>query len=41
MEEKLTLLKPKIDVVFHSLFRIGNENIKKAIISAVTKEKNK
>ena len=39
MEEKLTLLKPKIDVVFHSLFRIGNENITKAIISAVTKEK--
>lgn len=39
MEEKITLLKPKIDVVFHSLFRIGNENITKAIISAVTKEK--
>lgn len=39
MEEKLTLLKPKIDVVFHSLFRIGNEEITKAIIKAVTKEK--
>lgn len=39
MGEKLTLLKPKIDVVFHSLFRVGNENIAKAIISAVTKEK--
>ena len=33
------LLKPKIDVVFHSLFKAGNENITKAIISAVTKEK--
>lgn len=36
MEEKL-LLKPKIDIVFHSLFRIGNEEITKAIIKAVTK----
>ncbi len=39
MEENKQLLKPKIDVVFHSLFRVGNENITKAIISAVTKEK--
>lgn len=39
MKEKITLLKPKIDVVFHSLFRVGNEEITKAIIKAVTKEK--
>ncbi len=39
MQENKELLKPKIDVVFHSLFRVGNENITKAIISAVTKEK--
>lgn len=39
MKENKQLLKPKIDVVFHSLFRVGNENITKAIISAVTKEK--
>lgn len=39
MQENKELLKPKIDVVFHSLFREGNENITKAIISAVTKEK--
>ncbi len=39
MKENIQLLKPKIDVVFHSLFRVGNENITKAIISAVTKEK--
>ncbi len=39
MLENKKLLKPKIDVVFHSLFRVGNENITKAIISAVTKEK--
>jgi len=38
-KETKELLIPKIDVVFHSLFRIGNENITKAIISAVTKEK--
>ena len=37
--ERKTLLKPKIDIVFHSLFRIGNEEITKAIIEAVTKEK--
>ena len=35
MEEKITLLKPEIDVVFHSLFKVGNEDITKA----VTKEK--
>ena len=32
------LLKPKIDVVFYSLFRVGNEDITKAIISDITKE---
>lgn len=41
MEEKLTLLKPKIDVVFHALFREGNEGITKAMIQAATKEKIK
>ncbi len=35
----MTLLKPKIDVVFHALFRKGNEEITKAIIKATTKEK--
>ena len=39
IEGKKELLKPKIDIVFHSLFRVGNEDITKAIISAVTKEK--
>ena len=39
MGEKLTLLKPKIDVVFHALFREGNEKITKAMIQAATKEK--
>lgn len=39
MGEKLTLLKPKIDVVFHALFREGNEGITKAMIQAATKEK--
>ena len=39
MGEKLTLLKPKIDVVFHALFREGNEKITKAMIQATTKEK--
>ena len=39
MERKRDLLKPKIDVVFHSLFRVGNEDITKAIITAITKEK--
>lgn len=38
MKKKQTLLKPKIDIVFHSLFRVGNEEITKAIIKAVTKE---
>ena len=37
--EKVQLLKPKIDVVFHSLFRKGNEGITKALISSVIKEK--
>lgn len=36
-----TLLVPKIDVVFHSLFRIGNENITKAIISDIINKKIK
>ena len=36
---KENLLKPKIDVVFHSLFRKGNEGITKALISSVIKEK--
>ena len=36
---KKELLKPKIDVVFHELFRKGNEGITKAMIQAVTKEK--
>jgi len=39
MEQKISLLKPKIDIVFHSLFRVGNEEITKAIIEAVTEEK--
>lgn len=39
MEEKLELLKPKIDVVFHALIRKGNERIAKSIIKATTKEK--
>ena len=39
MEHKKELLKPKIDVVFHSLFRVGNEDITKAIINAITKQK--
>ena len=32
MERKRDLLKPKIDVVFHSLFRVGNEDITKLSI---------
>ncbi len=39
MEEQITLLKPKIDVVFHCLFKTGNERITKAMIEATTKEK--
>lgn len=39
MEPKQELLKPKIDVVFHSLFRKGNERITKALITSITKEK--
>ena len=31
MEENQKLLKQKIDVVFHSLFRKGNEKITKAL----------
>ena len=40
-EGKIELLKPKTDVVFHSLFRVGNEDITKAIISDITKEEIK
>lgn len=36
---KKELLKPKIDVVFHSLFKKGNEGITKAMIESITKEK--
>lgn len=36
---KKELLKPKIDVVFHSLFKKGNEGITKAMIEAIMKEK--
>lgn len=39
MQEKLQLLKPKIDVVFHALLKKGNEGIAKSIIKATTKEK--
>lgn len=41
MEKKQELLKPKIDVVFHSIFRKGNERITKALITSITKEKIK
>ena len=41
MENRIELLKPKIDVVFHSLFKKGNERITKAIISSITKEEIK
>ena len=39
IEKENTLLKPKIDVVFHCLFKPGNERITKAMIEATTKEK--
>ena len=39
MVTETKLLKPKIDVVFHALFKQGNERITKAIIEAATKEK--
>ena len=35
------LLTPKTDVVFHSLFRVGNERITKAMIEDITKRKIK
>ena len=41
MEEKIELLKPKIDVVFHSIFKQGNEDITKAMLQAITKEEIK
>ena len=39
MKEEQELLKPKIDVVFHSLFRKGNERITKALITSIINEK--
>ncbi len=36
--KNLSLLTPKTDVVFHALFREGNEFITKAIISDITNE---
>ena len=41
MGENQKLLKPKIDVVFHSLFRKGNEKITKALITSITNEEIK
>ena len=38
-EEKL--LSPKYDVVFHALFRKGNENITKALIQDITQREYK
>lgn len=35
------LLSPKYDVVFHALFRKGNEKITKALIQDITKRKYK
>ncbi len=35
----MELLKPKNDVVFHCLFRKGNESITKALISSIIEEK--
>ena len=32
MQNRKQLLKPKIDIVFHALFRKGNEDITKAIM---------
>lgn len=39
--EQRNLLIPKTDVVFHSLFRPGNEEITKAMIADITNEKIK
>lgn len=39
IRNKRKLPKPKLDVVFHALFKEGNEEITKALISAVTKDK--
>ncbi len=36
--DKMQLLKPKNDVVFHCLFRKGNESITKALISSIIEE---
>ena len=41
MEKKIELLKPKIDVVFHSIFKHGNEDITKAMLQAIMKEEIK
>ena len=37
--EKRELLKPKLDVVFHALFREENKHLLGALISAVLGEK--
>ena len=41
MQEKQELLIPKTDVVFHSLFRTGNEDITKLIVQDIIQEKIK
>ena len=41
VEEVEELLSPKKDIVFHSLFRKGNENITKALIEDITNRKYK
>ena len=41
IEEKKPLLKPKIDVVFQALFRVGNEDITKAFIEKLIHRKIK
>lgn len=40
-QENNLLLSPKYDVVFHALFRKGNENITKALIQDITKREYK
>ena len=39
--EKKELLRPKLDIVFHALFREENKNLLGALISAVLEEKVK
>ena len=41
MNKKINLLKQKIDIVFHSLFRVGNEEIKKEKLEIARKLKLK